>query len=199
MLPSLPSKLISHYSAALHGASSSDLSRRHQWACRYYLTPAGSPATLLGVSAAHEVSQTRCAAVPGMLQSSQQAHLGRRLRVCSFTPRMRTLPDLLVLPPQGPPFVKTHLQEQSTVKRHFTELVSQHQPAHPCPVIWASFMFPSGALETEVPSTRNFSNKDIGMVIQLRLDRCISFFTAGEICSGKGCHRCETCPPSHLE
>lgn len=137
LLPSLPSKLISHFSAALHGASSSDLSRRHQWACRYYLTPTGSPATLRSISVAHKVSQSCCAAILGMLQSSQQAQLGQRLRVCSFTPRMRTLPlprperCCGVPPRQGTPSVKAHLWEQSTVKYHFTEPVPQHQPAHP--------------------------------------------------------------------
>ena len=73
------------------------------------------------------------------------------------------------------------------MKRHFTEPVPQHQPAHPCPVIWASFMFPSGALETEIPSTRDFSNKDIGMVIQLWLDGCYSFSTMDEVYPHKGC------------
>lgn len=106
-------------------------------------------------------------------------------------------PDLLVLPPQGPPSVKTRLQEQSTVKRHFTEPVPQHQPAQPCPVIWASFMFPRGALETEIPSTRNFLNKDIGMVIQLRLGVFPSLQVARSILARAA--RCEMCSPSHLE
>lgn len=48
-------------------------------------------------------------------------------------------------------------------------------------VIWGSYVFPSGALETEIPSTRDFSNRDLGVVI------CKSFSTVGEVYPCKGC------------
>lgn len=99
-----------------------------------------------------------------VLCKAPSIHMGWRLKVCSFSPQMRTvpLPNLRccqVPSLQGTSSVK--LQEQSTVKHHFTEPVAHLQPAHPRLVVWTSFMFPCGALEPEISSTGDFLYRKI--------------------------------------
>lgn len=54
-----------------------------------------------------------------------------------------------------------HIYGNKAVKRHFTEPVAHLQPAHSCLVVWTSFMFPSGTLEPEISSTRDFFYRKI--------------------------------------
>lgn len=146
---------------------------------------------LQSISAAHKMNQMHCAAISVTLQSSQKIDSRRRLRVQSFTLQMKILPLSRpeVLPGSSPTRNSpSKTIYRRTVKQHFMEPVPQHQLTQPCPVIWATFMFSSGTLETEMPSARDFSNKDIGTVIQLWLDSCSSFPMMVKVCACKGWH-----------